>query len=57
MEEERKAEAKKRWDLDAKKNIKAIKDGDVRNIQNKETDLANYKISIGQNVLSDATGQ
>jgi hypothetical protein len=54
-EEKRKAEAKKRWDLDAKKNLKPYT-RDVRNIQNKETDLANYKISIGQDVLSDATG-
>ena len=51
--EAEKVEAKKRWELDAKKNPKLT---DVTNIQNKETDLANYKISIGQDVLSDATG-
>ena len=52
-EEKRKAEAKKRWELDAKKNIKPYKDGDVRNIQNKETDISNFNVSVGLN----ATGQ
>ena len=49
-EEKRKAEAKKRWDLDAKKNPLLA---DVRNIPNKETDISNFNVSIGLN----ATGK